>query len=255
MDIISVVSAKGGVGKSTLTANLAVALRTRGYSVLAVDTDPQNSLHFHFSFRLKSDQGLVHAAHSDHSVQHLISPTPIGVDLLAYGHCTESQRADFEHVLNRSPDWLVRSLHNLQPRYDLILLDTPPGASSYLAQALSASTLVAGVTLADAGSYVTLPQLQSLVDTYCLPQRHFKGFGIIVNQVDQNKPLNRDVVSMVRASFGESVMGLIHLDQAVSEALAYGQDLFQYAPHSEAARDIAVCADWINRALSVVKVA
>lgn len=255
MDIISVVSAKGGVGKSTLTANLAVALRARGHAVLAIDTDPQNSLHFHFSFRLGTDLGLVHAVQSGNGLHPFICATPSGVDLLPYGHCTELQRATFEQALNRSSDWLLRSLHSLQTRYDVILLDTPPGASAYLAQALSASTLVAGVTLADAGSYVTLPQLQSLVDTYCLPQHHFKGFGIVVNQVDHNKPLNRDVVSMVRASFGDSVMGLIHLDQAVGEALAYGQDLFQYAPHSEAARDMAVCADWIHRALNVVKVA
>ena len=49
MKVISVVSAKGGVGKTTLTANLATALHRLGVpTVLVVDLDPQNALGLHF---------------------------------------------------------------------------------------------------------------------------------------------------------------------------------------------------------------
>ena len=46
MTIVSLVSIKGGVGKSTLTASLAtaVARRLNGQHVAAIDLDPQNSL-------------------------------------------------------------------------------------------------------------------------------------------------------------------------------------------------------------------
>lgn len=49
MKVVAVVSAKGGVGKTTLTANLATALQHQGApTVLVVDMDPQNALRLHF---------------------------------------------------------------------------------------------------------------------------------------------------------------------------------------------------------------
>ena len=44
MKVITVVSAKGGVGKTTLAANLASVLAARGRRVIALDLDPQNAL-------------------------------------------------------------------------------------------------------------------------------------------------------------------------------------------------------------------
>lgn len=46
MKIISVINYKGGVGKTTITANLAAELGFRGYRVLVIDLDPQASLSF-----------------------------------------------------------------------------------------------------------------------------------------------------------------------------------------------------------------
>ena len=48
MEIISVINYKGGVGKTTITANLASELASKGYKVLAIDLDPQASLTFSF---------------------------------------------------------------------------------------------------------------------------------------------------------------------------------------------------------------
>ena len=48
MEILSVINYKGGVGKTTLTANIAGELAYRGYDVLMIDLDPQASLTFSF---------------------------------------------------------------------------------------------------------------------------------------------------------------------------------------------------------------
>ena len=48
MEVVSIINYKGGVGKTTLTANLAAELAWRGYSVLTVDLDAQASLTFSF---------------------------------------------------------------------------------------------------------------------------------------------------------------------------------------------------------------
>lgn len=48
MRVISVINYKGGVGKTTLTANIAAELAIRGYKILVVDLDPQTNLTFSF---------------------------------------------------------------------------------------------------------------------------------------------------------------------------------------------------------------
>ncbi|MEW5724830.1 MAG: ParA family protein, partial [Thermodesulfobacteriota bacterium] len=48
MFIVSVINYKGGVGKTTITANLAAELAWRDYKILLIDLDPQSSLTFSF---------------------------------------------------------------------------------------------------------------------------------------------------------------------------------------------------------------
>ena len=59
MPLICVCSPKGGVGKTTLAANLAWALARAGSKVLALDFDVQNALRLHFGVPLSDERGYV----------------------------------------------------------------------------------------------------------------------------------------------------------------------------------------------------
>lgn len=248
MKILSVISAKGGVGKSTISTNISVALRQRGHRVLAVDIDPQNGLHTHFFLEPHTRAGLANAKAAGKALRKLIQPTRSGVALLPYGECSEVERQHFENSLIQNPEWLKENLLSLNMGPDVVVvLDTPPGPSVYMAQALSAASVVLIVTLSDAGSYRTLPKMQSLIDTYCTGRPSFSTYGFIVNQVDRSRMLSKDVTQVLQTRFKDKIAGLVHLDQAVSEALAHGRDVFSYRPHSEAWRDIMDCAQWVER--------
>ena len=59
MYTIGVVSTKGGVGKTTLAANLGAILTDFGLRVLLIDTDPQASLSKYFELKTEAELGLV----------------------------------------------------------------------------------------------------------------------------------------------------------------------------------------------------
>ena len=59
MPLICVCSPKGGVGKTTLAANLAYSLARTGSKVLALDFDVQNALRLHFGVPLNDERGYV----------------------------------------------------------------------------------------------------------------------------------------------------------------------------------------------------
>lgn len=246
MKIVSVISAKGGVGKSTLSANLGVALALLGIPVLVVDFDSQNSLRFHFSFDRSKKVGVAHTIKNNENWRELTEITKSGVGFLSYGVCNESQHEEFEAFLKDNPFWLKEKITEMRLSEEtIVIVDTPPGTSVFLRQALRASDLVVAVTLPDAGSYTTLPQLKNLIETYCTLGESDVHYGIVINQVDSTRQLAKDMHRVIVSIFKDNVIGEICLDQSLSEALAYGKSIFQYNPHSEAAENIKSCAQWV----------
>lgn len=105
--IITVAQQKGGSGKTTLAANLAVAMRGRGLSVALIDTDPQGSLGRWFIERM--------------------------------GRLSEDEKLDF----STSSAWGVSyESEKLKKRFDVVIIDTPPKIDSDLRPALRVADLV-----------------------------------------------------------------------------------------------------------------
>ena len=100
MKVVAVVSAKGGVGKTTLTANLATALQHQGApTVLVVDLDPQNALGLHFGADPGALAGISRASLAGDSWGSVCQQSPSGVHVLPYGVVNEADRVAFERHL------------------------------------------------------------------------------------------------------------------------------------------------------------
>ncbi|CAN7624837.1 cellulose biosynthesis protein BcsQ [Acidovorax sp. LjRoot129] len=244
MKVIAIVSAKGGVGKTTLTANLATALGRQGVAtLLVVDMDPQNALGLHFGVDPRSLSGVSRASLAGDDWSSVCVQSPSGVHVLPYGVVNESDRVAFERHLDAQPDWLVRQLESLGlPPDAVVLIDTPPGPSVYMQQALTAAQVVVIVSLPDAASYASLALMQRLVHTYCAPRPDFAEAVYVLNQADSARQLSKDITRVMHDSLGERLIGVIHEDQAVREALAYEQGLQDYDVHGQAADDLRKCA-------------
>lgn len=258
MNILCFTSAKGGVGKSTITANLSTALAKAGQRVLTLDLDPQNALRFHQGIPYTVETGLAPCTLNQTSWLEACFECAHGLYALPYGAVSEEEREAFEQMLNDDPDWLRNGLNEMEAALGSdtwVVIDTPPGPSVYMRQALSTVHTVMVVTLPDAASYATLPSMETLIQKYCMPRDDFIDYGIIINQVDYSRQLSKDVAQVIRERYGPRIAGLIHRDQYVCEALAYDQSVLDYAPHSQAAQDFIECAELIQANFTLSRIA
>ncbi len=117
--IIAVGSGKGGVGKSTLSANLAVALARMGRKVGLVDAD----IYGPSQPRLMANEGVKPEAHDSKMVP---VPSPWGVPVLSMGHLVEPGRA----IAWRGPmagNALGQLIDAHWGDVEIIVIDLPPG--------------------------------------------------------------------------------------------------------------------------------
>jgi cellulose synthase operon protein YhjQ len=250
MKVVTIVSAKGGVGKTTLAANLASVLATAtARRVLAVDLDPQNALRLHFGVAPDIDDGLVNVALSGKPWSAAMVGGIDHIAVLPFGVVSEAEQRRFERLLDDEPAWFARGLAALSlADDDIVIVDTPPGSSAFTRAALTAATYAVNVVLPDAASYAAIPQMRRMIDAYAAPRPDFVGEGYVVNQIDQSRDLNRDVLRVLRERLGAQLFGGgVHADEGVTESLACQTTLIHYAPQSQASVDLNACGAWLLR--------
>lgn len=143
---IAVANGKGGVGKSSLVANLAAIAASSGWRTLAVDLDPQGNLGADLGYRQagRSDEG----RGLSQAVQFQEPLVPIqnvreNLDAVPAGHHTRSLAAVLQALGHDSDTATKLALSNvlepLEDQYDLVLCDCPPGDTTLGDMALAAS--------------------------------------------------------------------------------------------------------------------
>jgi chromosome partitioning protein len=137
MSTIAILNEKGGVGKTTVSLNLALALAERGSKTLLVDLDPQGGL----GHSLKRDdaelQGLADLLMGQTGAKDAVLPTKLpALSLLPRGRLDPMDVPDFELALH-APGVLARTLDSVSAGYDHVLLDCPSGIGLITRKALS----------------------------------------------------------------------------------------------------------------------
>lgn len=242
MPLICVCSPKGGVGKTTLAANLAWAMARAGNKVLALDFDVQNALRLHFGVPLTDGRGYAARAAESADWSQSVLSTGSNLFVLPYGDVTEAQRWAFEECLTRDEHFLSRGLSSLLNYPGLIIIaDFPAGPSPALKAVSRLADLHLVTLMADTASLSLLPHVENnRLTGEALNQK--AGQYVVLNQSDNRRQLSRDVTTLVEERLGENVLGVIHRDESVSEANASQQAIFDFNPASSAAFDIELIA-------------
>lgn len=253
MSVVSVVSMKGGVGKTSVTANLATALSAKlgPHRVSVVDLDPQNALHWHFGLEDHDADGICRKSLQGVNWNKIAAGSKFDVACLPYGNASESEREAFETLLSEQPRWIGEQIRKAGLDNDkVVLIDTPPGVSVYLKQVFACTDLALIVLLADAGSYATIPAMETWLDQMAELYPNLQS-AYVLNQVDRGDAFNRDVADLLQQHLGVRLAPIgIHGDEAVSEALAFQQPVLTYDPYGQASHDFARLAAWMIATLN-----
>ncbi|KXU38264.1 chromosome partitioning protein [Ventosimonas gracilis] len=142
MQVISIISTKGGVGKTTTAANLGGLLADAGLRVLLLDFDVQPTLSSYYTLEQRASGGIYELlAFNERRLEELVSRTTIpGLDLIV----SNDHRGELNTLLLHAADGRLRLRHllpTLAPHYDLMLIDTQGARSVLLEMAVLASDL------------------------------------------------------------------------------------------------------------------
>jgi cellulose synthase operon protein YhjQ len=219
----------GGVGKTCLLATLGRALAALGEHVLLADTCACGMLPFYFGSRVSRPRALRtffppgpdFGAEADAPVQVVNLPP---------------ERDSDQHP--EQDPWL-RELVDAGRLANRILVDVDTSRQQVAGrlQALKPTVLVP--VLPDMSSVACL----RLVDT--LPDAGETLF--LLNQFDAESPLHSDVRNLLRQQLGDRLLPfVVRRSYLVSEALAEGMTVIDYAPDSSVAEDYRVLASWLR---------
>ena len=240
--VVVLVSAKGGVGKTTLAASLASSLRLEGGKTLAIDLDPQNALHHHLGVE-SGVTGIGSACWSSNLQQGFND-----VQVLPYGVLSDDQRCALEREVSQDRHWLARQLERMDlGTHDLVIVDTPSGRSAYLQQALDVADQVLVVTAADAASFIALEHMDRLLGADV-------ARSYVVNQFEPGREFSRDMLEVLKRRLGAQLTGVVEQDHGFGEALAYGRNPLTVPVRSVGGEGVLLLGEHLKAALQNVRV-
>ena len=223
---LTVLSQKGGTGKTTAVRTLADAYRRIGLEVLCVDLDPQGNLSDYFDVPADASPTIadvlagqvraVEALHGD------VLPANLGL-------------AEAELILNGKMGrelTLRRALRDVSRRYDLVLIDCPPSLGLLTVNALVAADYA---LISSEAEYFSLQGVEQALEVVELAKESLHPdldwLGVVLNIADMRLIHAREALQQLRERFGDKVFdAVIRRSIRYAESAERGVSVLDYAP-------------------------
>lgn len=248
--VMAIVNQKGGVGKTTTTFNLGVALQRLERRVLLVDLDPQAALSVSAGISIAHLTVSIYQALLDDTIDPLsvIRGTVSGVDVLPA--TLDLAAAEVELVNMTLRELVLRDvLAKLRPRYDYILIDCPPSLGLLTINALAAADQVLIPLQCE---YLATRGLTLLLGTLTKVQarlnRELRIAGILPTMFDGRTTHANEILAELRSSFPGQVYDVVIKNSVrVKESPAAGLSILDYDRNHDVARAYLQLAEEVDR--------
>lgn len=248
--VITVTSGKGGVGKTNITINLAIALSEQGYRVIILDAD-FGLANIDVLFGIIPKYTLLNVIRDEKSIMEILSDGPMNTRFISGGSGVEDLvKLDKQEVLK-----FVEKMALLDKLADIIIVDTGAGLSE---------NVMSFIMAADEVLLITTPEPTSITDAYALIKMvsnrdKTKKIRLVVNRTENSDEANdvlNKLVLVAEKFLGISLVptGYIMHDDAVIKAVKQQKPFFISFPKSQAARNIREISAKMTEKCSVEEV-
>ena len=244
-EVIAIANQKGGVGKTTTTFNLGVALAHAGKRVLLVDSDPQGDLTTYMGIHDPDNIPVTLSTLMERSIKdedinskEAILKHDEGIDLIPSNLELSSMEVSLVNAMSR--EFTLRNcLSDIKDKYDYVLIDCMPSLGMITINALASADKVI-IPLQQ--QYLAAKGMTQLLSTIIKIRQqinpNIKIDGIVLTIVDKRTNLTKDIYNQLQENYGSAIK--IYDTQVpraikVAESTAHGKSIFTYDKNSKVA--------------------
>ena len=242
--VIAIANQKGGVGKTTTTFNLGVALKNQGKRVLVVDADPQGDLTTYMGYNeseLKTTlaqlmESVIYDSQLD--TKQAILNNAEGIDLIPSDLDLSATEAMLVNAMSREVT-LRTILNNVKKDYDYVLIDCMPSLGMLTINALSCSDKVV-IPVQD--HFLAAKGMGHLLKTVSRVKRtinpKLEVGGILLTLVNKRTNLSKETIQDLKETYGRAIKlydTQIPLAVKTAESTSRGKSIFKYDKNSKVA--------------------
>ena len=231
--VLAVFSLAGGVGKTSLVATVGRSLSSLGEKVLLTDTTSHGLLPFYFG-----------ASELREGTVRTFSPPSGSTDAPIYlvNYAVDQAAGDEE-----AQDLAVEEMATSSRGTHRMLLDLTASTGWVIRRVARLNPTVLVPLAPDMNSVISLQAIEKFFDGVTAPDGAALKIFYVLNQFDAALPLHLDVREVLRRQLGERLLPfVIRRAPAVSEALAEGMTIVDYAPDAPVAEDYMNVATWLR---------
>jgi flagellar biosynthesis protein FlhG len=231
---IAVTSGKGGVGKTSLSINLGLALAAQGKRVILLDAD-LGLANINVALGLRARYTLQDVLTGQRSIEQILVEGPGGVQIIPGA----SGIAELANITDSQRERLIGSFSKLARHADVMVIDTSAGLSK---------NVVSFALLADVVIVVTVPEPPAIADAYGMIKALMQtnpgiDIKLVVNRIlssYEGQAVQDKIGLVVRRFLNGNIdpIGCLRENQLVGDAVRAQKPLFLEHPTSPVAQDV-----------------